>query len=603
LHWTGIDQNWNYQCAWCHSTNLRKNYDRATRSFNTEWSEINVGCEACHGPASNHIAWASKEKRAENFTEQSVGFDLSFDERKTSRWTMGPAGTAIRSQRHATAKEVQVCAGCHARRGQFSDAPSDVRRYFDAFRTAQLEQDLYHVDGQQRDEVFEFAPFLQSKMHAAGVVCSDCHNPHSGKLRMSGNAVCSQCHAPAQFDTPAHHHHTAASRGAECTSCHMPTTVYMGVHARHDHSIRIPRPDRTHVLGTPNACNQCHADKSAQWAANAIKNWYPSPKPGAQTFAEAFDLGDRGAIGAQSALIAVVQDDSLSGIVRSSAIMRLGRFPSHQVLGVIASSLKVNDPDVRLAAIAALSSTDAATRRTLLVPLLKDVIRVVRMNAAHQLAGDAEQGLSPEDLQLLERGLTEYVAAQLFSAERPESHANLGALYLRRGMIDRARSAFLEALQLDPMFAPAAISLADLERASGDERAGQQVLISSLQRNPKSGELLHALGLSLVRQKRLAEAIEKLREAATLAPEVARFSYVLAVATHGAGRIGEAVDILKAALVRNPHDRDLLTGLISYEVEAGDVQSAVSRAELLGKLEPDRADIQRFIARLKRDTR
>ncbi|MEE4236012.1 MAG: multiheme c-type cytochrome, partial [Anderseniella sp.] len=217
LHWTGIDQNWNYQCAWCHSTNLQKNYDPGSRTFQTSWSEISVGCEACHGPASGHVAWATKGVE-NSATAQSKGFGLLLDERRSVTWPMGPHGQAVRSIPRATAKEIEVCAACHARRQQFSSDPAATGHLFDAHRPSLLERGLYHADGQQRDEVFNYGSFVQSKMHAAGVTCSDCHNPHSGKLHRSGNAVCAQCHAPEKFDIPDHHHHASGSPGAQCAS-------------------------------------------------------------------------------------------------------------------------------------------------------------------------------------------------------------------------------------------------------------------------------------------------------------------------------------------------------------------------------------------------
>lgn len=600
LHWTGIDQNWNYQCAWCHSTNLRKNYDAKSRTFKTEWSEINVGCEACHGPASNHMAWASKSRQ---YPDEGKGFEFKFDERGGVGWRVGETGRATRSQAPRSGIELKICAGCHARRGQFSDNPSEVRSFFDAFRAARVEPPLYHTDGQQRDEVFNYASFLQSKMHAAGVICSDCHNPHSGKLRLEGNSVCTQCHAPDRFDVPGHHHHAAGSAGVQCIACHMPTTVYMGVDARHDHSMRIPRPDRTHVLATPNACNQCHADRSAQWAADAVKSWFPSPIPGGQTFSEAFDLGDRGAPGAQSALTRVFEDSSLSGIVRASAIARLGRYPSRSVGSVLATALKAKDPHIRSAAVTALSGATAATRQTLLVPMLRDDTRLVRMDAARELAGDAERGLSREDRQLFEKALAEYIVAQMFNAERPESRVNLGSTYLRRGMIEEARSEFSEAIAIDPSFVPAAISLADLERAVGNESASEAVLLTSIVQNPTSGALYHALGLSLVRQQRHAQALDRLADAARLAPEQPRFAYVHAVAVHGAGKVKEAVETLKSALLRHPYDREILMALISYEMERGDRRSALERAELMAQLEPERADVPQLVERIRRGLR
>ena len=298
LHWTGIEQNWNYQCADCHSTNLRKGYDAASGSFKTTATDRSVGCESCHGPGSQHVAWARKEGAGEALAA-GKGLVVDLNERKDVHWTLdAQTGNALRSRPRDSSRELETCARCHARRGQFSDDWHPGQPFGDAFRASLLTPGLYHVDGQQRDEVFIYASFLQSKMHAKGVTCSDCHEPHGGKLRAPGNALCAQCHAPKQYDALAHTHHAPGSKGAECASCHMPTTTYMVVDPRHDHSFRIPRPDRSVTLGVPNACNNCHSKQSAAWAASAVSRWFPQPRPGFQTFAEAFHDGDRGAPGA-----------------------------------------------------------------------------------------------------------------------------------------------------------------------------------------------------------------------------------------------------------------------------------------------------------------
>jgi tetratricopeptide (TPR) repeat protein len=601
LHWTGIDQNWNYQCAWCHSTNLAKNYNPATRSFKTKWSEINVACEACHGPASSHLAWASKTRGWEALDRLSKkGFDRSLNRANVGSWRMGSDNRPRAAHPVSPSNEIRICAGCHSRRGQFSAAPRDVSTLFDAFRPARLEAGLYHADGQQQDEVYKLGSFLQSRMHAEGVTCSNCHNPHSGKLRQKGNGTCTQCHVSERYDTTAHHHHPLTASGAKCTACHMPATTYMGVDARHDHSIRIPRPDRSLTLATPNTCNRCHSDKTAKWTIDKLRTWFPKPKLGAQSFAEAFDLGDRGAPGAQAALARIAQDASLSGLVRASAITRLSRYPSRKVLSVIARLLKVNDPEIRSAAVEALSATGVSTRRALLTPLLRDPTRLVRMDAAHALAGDAERGLTADDRQAFERAIAEYISAQRFNAERAEAHFNLGSLYQRRGKPGKARSFYKEALAIDPTFHPASISLSELERLSGDERAGEAILSKALEANPTSGALLHALGLSLARQKRMQEATEKLSAAARSAPEMPRFAYVYAILLHDKGKPQEALDILNAALKRHPYNRNLLSALISYEIELSDIASALSHARLFAKLEPDRSDIGQVIKALQK---
>lgn len=599
LHWTGSDQNWNYQCAYCHSTNLQKNYDATSRTFATAWSEISVGCEACHGPASGHLAWAARPGEAASSAGTAKGFLLSLDERRNVRWPMASSGQAQRSTPRTANKEIEVCAPCHARRQQFSAAPETLGHLFDAFRPALIDTGAYHADGQQRDEVYTYGSFLQSRMHAAGVTCSDCHNPHSGKLRHTGNAVCTQCHASERFDTGEHHHHTAGSQGAKCVSCHMPATTYMGVDPRHDHSMRIPRPDLSVLLATPNACSACHADRPATWARDVVKAWTPALKPGFQDFAAAFDLGDRRAPGAQSALVGIARAATSSGIARASAIARLREFPSAEALEIAKEALKMDAPAVRIASIAVISNADAATRTALLVPLLRDASRLVRMDAARALAGEASASLSAADRAALDSGIAEYVSAQLFNAERAESHTNLGNLYRDQGNMLAARASFLKAIELDATFVGAGVSLADLERAEGDEAAAEKVLAGVQKANPESGPVAHALALSLIRQKRTAEAMVLLAKAVEKAPEEPRFSYVLAVALHDTGKRLEAMDQLKNALVRHPYDRDILFTLASYEIESRDFAPALGRAELLSRLEPDDPQVARLIRTLR----
>jgi len=205
LHWTGIGQNWNFMCSECHSTNLRKGYDAQRGEFRTTWSEINVACEACHGPGSQHVAWA---KAGAGGADKGLG--IALDERWGVTWTQDAAsGKPRRSAPRTSVREIETCARCHARAGRLADDYVHGKPLLDTHRPALLEGELYWIDGQMRDEVYNWGSFLQSRMHAAGVTCSDCHDPHSLKLRAPGNAVCAQCHVPAQYDVAAHTHHAA----------------------------------------------------------------------------------------------------------------------------------------------------------------------------------------------------------------------------------------------------------------------------------------------------------------------------------------------------------------------------------------------------------
>ncbi len=596
LHWTGIDQNWNYQCADCHSTDLRKNFDSAANAFRTRWSEVNVGCEACHGPASNHVDWAKKQEGWQRYDGAGKGLTAVLDERHGVSWAIdATTGNAARSRPRTTDREIEVCARCHARRGQFSDQHIAGQPLHDAFRPALLEPGLYFPDGQQRDEVYKYASFLQSRMHVAGVTCSDCHDPHGQKLIVPGNAVCAQCHAPARYDAIEHHRHAPGSTGARCAGCHMPPTTYMVVDPRHDHSFRIPRPDRSLTLDTPNACNRCHVDKTGQWAADAVKRWYPDPRPGLQTFAEAFHAGERGAPGARGELMSIAADRRQPAIVRASAVLRLGAHLDPSALAAAASALNDQDANVRMAAVGVLGNTDAATRARHLPRMLDDVSRVVRMDAARGIAGEPERRLTPAERAKFEAALADYTAAQRFNADRPEGHANLGALHAARGQFDEASSSFRKAIEIDPTFVLAAVNLADLNRAAGRDDEAVKVLESSLQTNPASAPLHFALGLTRVRQGNLPEALAALGQAAKLEPEAPRFAYVYAVALHDSGRRADALAVLESALSRHPFDREILIALASYEREAGDLSGARARIELLRRLEPGDPTIEQLL--------
>ena len=598
-HWTGIDQNWNYQCADCHSTNLRKNYHAEDRRFDTKWSEINVSCEACHGPGSNHVAWAKKEGDWQRFGGPGKGLTEVLDERRGAAWTIDPkSGNATRSAPRKGVREIETCARCHARRGQFTDDVVHGRPFADSFRLALLDDGLYWPDGQQRDEVYNHGSFMQSEMFAEGVTCSDCHEPHSLKLRKPGNEVCAQCHAPAKYDAVTHHHHPVGSKGAECAACHMPTETYMVIDPRHDHSMRIPRPDRSVTLGTPNACNKCHADKKPEWAAEAVRKWYPNPLPGHQQFAEAFAASTAGGAGATDKLLVVIADKSQSAIARASALSRLGPHLGLAAIDAVTRALSDDDTVVRAAAVDVLSRGDLALRRQLLPRMLADPVRQVRMEAGRALASVPQAELNDAERVALAKALDEYVAGEMFIGDRPEARTNLGGLYADRGEYDKALGEYRKAIELDPTFVQAYANLADLYRARGMDSEAEATLREGLRRDPKSSALHHALGLALVRQKRMAEAVTELREAAKLAPDNARFGYVYAVALDSTGQKQQALKTLEALLKRHPEDRDVLMALVAFSREAGATKQALSYARRLAEIEPENPQARKLVAEL-----
>src|SRR5690606_26863640 len=241
LHWTGAFQNWNSRCASCHSTALVKGYQPQQDAYETRWQEINVGCEACHGPASRHMAWANGRR---------IGEDRGFAMNLAAVWEPAGIERPIPPRQPAMSAQLQVCSACHSRRTELAQPDANVA-FFDQYTLSPLLEGMYHPDGQILDEVFETGSFLQSRMHQNHVSCTNCHQPHSARLRASGNALCLQCHEPARFQTRAHFFHEPDSSGAQCTACHMDTRTYMGVDIRHDHSFRVPDPLASQRFGVP----------------------------------------------------------------------------------------------------------------------------------------------------------------------------------------------------------------------------------------------------------------------------------------------------------------------------------------------------------------
>jgi tetratricopeptide (TPR) repeat protein len=562
LHWTGSFQNWNSRCAACHSTGLEKNYDPATNRYATQWAEVNVACEACHGPGRAHSDWAAGDRSLADpgFANAlpAAGTWSPQPDRPTFERTGGEAGEA----------PAGVCATCHARRAEL--APFEPGAPFsDLYQLRLLEDGLYHPDGQILDEVYVLGSFLQSRMHQAGVSCSDCHEPHSGAPRAAGNDLCARCHRPEVFDRAAHHHHPAGSSGAACVNCHMPATTYMGVDARRDHSFRVPEPRLSVELGIPNACNRCHLDRAAEWAATHLAAWYPGARLRAD-HAPVLAAARANQPAALPGLLAIAADPGRSGILRATALRESGRFPSNETLAAAAAGLRDTDPLVRVGTVRALEAWPATQRYALLQPLISDPARSVRIAVAAQLADVPADRLPAPDRAELNRLRAEYLDSLRLNADMPEDRLNLGIFLVRSGLPEAAESAYRQALALAPGFVPAMINLADLYRASGLDHAAEPLLQDAIRRAPDQAPAYHALGLLRVRQSQHAAAVELLGKAAELDPDNPRYAYVHGVALYELGRHNAAIAALEEALQRHPGNAELTAALAAYYRQQGE---------------------------------
>jgi Flp pilus assembly protein TadD len=601
LHWTGRNQTWNYMCAECHSTNLRKNYNLAMDGYATTWSEINVSCESCHGPGSAHLTWAQKHDKAsyrpsegtDGLVVNMKGAGGSWSFVRTSDATMHRQG---QPQNHA---ELETCAPCHARRRPITSDYQPGEPFLDTYVPNLLEQGVYYSDGQILEEDYEYGSFVQSKMYHEGVTCSNCHDPHSLKLPSANlNSVCGQCHLFAKFDSPQHHHHKKGSSGALCVNCHMPTRTYMVVDARRDHSFRVPRPDFSVAYGTPNACSQCHMDKSARWAAAAVANWYGPNRRQEPQFVKAIDSGRRGLVTAEKDLASLITDSSQPGIVRATALTLLAQYLTLASLPAVQIGLADDEALVRGGAVQAVEPLEPQQRVRLAAPLLSDPVRSVRIEAARLLAGTAPEFLNDTQKSALDRAISELIASDLVSVERPENHVSLSLLYVQMGRLGDAESELNTALRLDPSFVPAMLNLADLYRIQNRDDLGDPWLEKAIMVAPDAAEPVHALGLLKARQKRYQEALPLLTKAAAMQPENARYNYVYAVALHSSGEVDKSIAVIAQAHKKHPADREILVALIAFERDEGQYQSAIIHTKELIQLTPGDPEANALLAEL-----
>jgi predicted CXXCH cytochrome family protein len=592
-------QNWNFMCAECHSTGVQKNYDSQQDRFHTSFSEIAVGCESCHGPGGGHLDWA---KGARDPQQPNKGFDGSYAHRKKVEWSPdAKTGSPMQDAPRLAADEVELCAHCHSRRGEIHEGWRPGQPLLDTHLPSFLTQELFEDDGQMKDEVFNDHLFKQSLMYAKGVICSDCHDPHSGKLKVARAELCAQCHQSARFATTEHTGHSSGAGAPDCVACHMPARTYMVVDERRDHSFRIPRPDLTMALDTPNACNDCHKDKTADWAAQQIEKWHRAGRKGFQGWAEAFHRARGGDPAARELLLKLVNEPATPAVARATAIIEAQRLPSISVEQATSRSLGDPDPLVRVAALRAQSpsiSLDQRWRRA--GPLLSDPMRAVRVEAASLLADQPAEALAPEDRARLQTAWTEYEASQRLNADRPEGRANLAGFLLRRGNAKEAEEQYLAGLKLEPLAAPLSVNLAELYRAQGKESRAEQVLRGALALSPETASLRHALGLSLIRQKRYDEGIRELGRAVELEPDEPRYSYVYVVALQSQQRGEESKKVLGEALLRHPFDRGLLQLELPEALRVEDIKGAALVARTLADLAPDDPEIARLAAWLEK---
>jgi predicted CXXCH cytochrome family protein len=508
---------------------------------------VNVGCEACHGPGSVH---------AQKSTQAVAG------------------GPKISSR-----EQVELCASCHSRRAQFRDNDGPGPALLDSYLPVLLVPGVFHADGQIEAEDYEYHSFTQSKMYANGVRCTDCHDPHSGKHPKQGNALCTRCHSAEKFDTAAHHHHQpAGSPGAQCVSCHMPGQNYMVVHFRRDHSLRIPRPDVSQAVGSPNACQGCHADRSADWVIEAYQSfWGKNQGP---HYGPILAQGRAGVPEAVAGLAALAQSVNYPTLARATAVDLLGGYQDRAAAAALERAVSDPDPLVRHAAVTGLAPDDPVRLARLLAPLLNDPVRAVRDEAASRLAEVPSEILTDAERRAETTGLEAYIEDQRYMSDLPSGAYNLGNLYAKLGSPKEAEKQYRRSLRVDDQVYMAKVNLAMLLVRENDRAEAEKLLREVHKDQPQLADVSFDYGLLLAEMGRSAEAQRALREALAANPRLAAAAYNLAVLV-GPKDPKEAADLAGRAAELRPDEPRYAWTLGFYEDKAGQPETAVATLEAL----------------------
>lgn len=527
--WTNTGQNWNYMCADCHSTNVEKNFNLKTNSYKTTYSEINVGCEACHGPASEHLAWSKNPKIASQALKKSLGFNRNLS-KSVKTWVKKEGFNTLKPQDIDHSQQTLVCAQCHSRRTQISTKDHvNANQFGERYMLSLITNDNYYPDGQVYDEVFVYGSFLQSKMNKNGVVCSNCHDPHTAQLTMPEEVVCLQCHQAQTYAQKEHHQHKKDSSGAQCVNCHMPQTTYMEVDKRRDHGWHKPNPAMAQSFGTPDSCLSCHEDKDSQWSSEKVTKWFGKQTwQDTEPFGPIFATSDAQFQNMSQQLSKISQSHEYSDIIRASALARLSSYSDTNSLIAIARNAKHPDTLVKRGAIAGATNIPLKEKWRILSPLLSDPALVVRAEAASSLVSLWAK-LTDVQKKALKPALKEYLAIQDYNADRGYAHTNKAIVFGHQQKESAAISAFETSFSIEPYFVFAYVNMAEFYRQRQQNTKAIAVLLRGIKANPDDSVLPYNLGLAYIRDKQTDKAQQYFYDAATTAKTNANYYYVYAL--------------------------------------------------------------------------
>lgn len=569
LFWMGINQNWNYMCADCHTTDFKKNFSLTEDKFNSTWKESRVSCESCHGPGSGHISWAKTKNKSTLYK----GFSISLAAKQVT-WTYSASKGMLMPQtiiKHDTL--IETCARCHARATRFTDRYKHGESFLQSHIPSTLDTINYYIDGQIKQEDYEYGSFLQSKMYAAGVTCTHCHDAHTMKIKSAGNKLCTSCHSENKYDVYEHSRHKTGGEGASCTGCHMPVTTYMVIDNRLDHSMRIPRPDQSLLTKAPNACNKCHKDKSVQWAAQQFQGMYGKKIISQKNYASLMYDISRYVKESSPSLQELLQSNQYPAIVKATALEQYGSFTQPEIFQIVLEELKNKDSYMRLNALKALRNYPPDNVQGHIEQLLYDKVITVRIEALN-LAAPLYKRLSEEDAKQFTKVKNEYLSQQEQMSHRPEGFFNRALFWSTINENLQAEALYKESIKRFPKFVPSYTNLFELLRLKGNEAEVRKWIDTGLQRNPKSSYMHYALGLWFVRNKDNMNGMVELEQAVKLEPSNVQMAYGYAIGLFSTGKRRQAIDLLESFTGKYGNHAQVLEALASMYSDIGNAGKA-----------------------------
>jgi tetratricopeptide (TPR) repeat protein len=452
-------------------------------------------------------------------------------------------------------------------------------------------------------------------MYMKDVRCGDCHDPHSLQQKFKGNAVCTQCHRADEYDTYNHHFHKYKGQqgtsfvnkrgeklgpgdGALCRDCHMPGKYYMGIDKRYDHSLRVPRPDLSIKLGTPNACTNCHDDKTDQWALQYVNKWYGESKKAhyATILYDAFE----GKSGADTGLLPIINSNLYPEIIRATAIQYLSAYPGARAQETVKRSLNDPDPLLRYTAVENYHHQDSAQLFRALVPLVSDPVKSVRLQAANRLVTYPQGAFTEIQYKAFLQAKEEYIKSMEYVADFATGRFNLGNFYSKTGNMAKAEEHFREAILIDDLFYPAKLNLAILYYQQGKSDLAAKLLNDLVSKHPDVIDGYYYLALLYAEQKEYAMAITLLETAMAKPGNNPRIYYNLGLIYQMTGEDQKGVDALVKGLGFDPGNYDLLYALFAYYAKRGETVKASDYLARLKAYYPNDQAVRDLIARFNK---